>query len=80
MEKSGARETLGGQESSVSVKTCQTLDFHPFRDSSLPSHDHPAALPEAGTSFTTPGPGGQEAGQYLAMRGSSSNMVSSTLR
>lgn len=33
-----------------------------------------------GTSLTTPGPGGQEAGQYLAIRGSSSNMVSSTLR
>ena len=68
-------------KTSGSLKTHQTLDVRPFWDYSSPRHDHPPSCPpRGGTGLMAPGPGGPESGLYLAIRGSSSNMVSSTLR
>lgn len=74
VEQSGARETRGGRGSGLpedlSGPRVQT-----------PPPPTTAQLPApSGHQPQDAWPWGREAGQYLAIRGSSSNMVSSTLR
>lgn len=64
---------------SASPRTCQTLGFSPVRDFSSPPTTAQLPAP-SGHKPQDAWPWGREAGQYLAIRGSSSNMVSSTLR
>lgn len=64
---------------SVSLQPRQPLDSSPFRDSSSPPLTAQLSSPR-GRKPQDAWPWGHEAGQYLAIRGSSSNMVSSTLR
>lgn len=78
VEKNGAQETCGGQDSRL-LGALSGPRLQSFVELLSPDcHSAPAPM---GHHCMAPGPAGRGGGwQYLAIRGSSSNMVSSTLR